>query len=258
MWARGRTCLADQMQNEAVAWYGRSQVMLQNWGDYRWADSRYQTCDGAGGWAVICCWSSKCVFRPIGFNWVCFPACVWWEQDNCGVKPNHLAKWCVTPGNKTYRTKTKVESMESYDLGHCIMGGCCLSWMIHILTFQALHADLWIYTMNVWSYKTRITSKRSRVVSRAVGKKTKHGRLLILSFFSLEQKSTWIFRVIDLVWCWQKHWVPFKNTSSLWSELPRCSHVTVDSLSGSCRVSQNAIQLASVTHFVGPFSSWVT
>lgn len=94
-------------QNEAVAWYGRSQVMLQNWGDYRWADSRYQTCDGAGGWAVICCWSSKCVFRPIGFNWVCFPACVWWEQDNCGVKPNHLAKWCVTPGNKTYRTKTR-------------------------------------------------------------------------------------------------------------------------------------------------------
>lgn len=76
--------------------------------------------------------------------------------------------------------------MESCDLGHCIMGGCCLSWMIHILTFQALHADLWIYTMNVWSYKTRITSKQSRVVSRAV-EKNKNTADFSSFLFSLDQ-----------------------------------------------------------------------
>lgn len=258
MWARGRTCLADQMQNEVVAWYGRSQVMLQNWGDYRWADSRYQTCDGAGGWAVICCWSSKCVFRPIGFNWVCFPACVWWEQDNCGVKPNHLAKWCVTPWQQTIQNQNKGGK-------HGILWFRSLhyGWMLFELDdshfdfpgFTCRPVDLHNECMELQNQNHQ-QAKSCRFTS--CWKKKKHGRLLILSFFSLEQKSTWIFRVIDLVWCWQKHWVPFKNTSSLWSELPRCSHVTVDSLSGSCRVSQNAIQLASVTHFVGPFSSWVT
>lgn len=39
----------DQTRHWALPWYACSKVMLQTSGDYRWVDSRYQTCDGAAG-----------------------------------------------------------------------------------------------------------------------------------------------------------------------------------------------------------------
>lgn len=44
----------DQIQRSGLPSYACSEVMLQTTGDYRWADSRYQTCDGAGR-----CWVTE-------------------------------------------------------------------------------------------------------------------------------------------------------------------------------------------------------
>lgn len=52
MWARGRTypqLTRSDRQHRVVPRSGRSEVMLQTLGDYRCAESRYQTCDGPGG-----------------------------------------------------------------------------------------------------------------------------------------------------------------------------------------------------------------
>lgn len=64
----------DQTEHQALPWYACAKVMLQTSGDCRWADSRYQTCDGAGGscnesrkknWFSGLNWSIICVLMPL-------------------------------------------------------------------------------------------------------------------------------------------------------------------------------------------------